>query len=37
VLESEGAGVGEGEDGLLELLVANLVLKEGSKVFDIIE
>jgi hypothetical protein len=37
VLESEGAGVGEGEEELLELLVANFVLKEGSKEFDIIE
>jgi hypothetical protein len=30
VLESDGAGVGEGEEELL-------VLKEGSKEFDVIE
>jgi hypothetical protein len=37
VLENDGAGVGKGEEELLELLVANLVLKEGSNVCDVIE
>jgi hypothetical protein len=37
VLESDGVGVGKGEEELLELLVANLVLKEGSKDFHVIE
>jgi hypothetical protein len=36
-LENNGAGVGEGEEEPFELLVANLVLKEGSKVCDVME